>query len=242
MTREHDTKGGGKAVERSGDKPGEGFAGRWSRMKRDATAPVAQAKAAEPSPPAKARSDEEILRDLGLPDPDTLKPGDDITGFMAGAVPARIRNRVLRRLWSSNPVLANLDGLVDYGEDFTDAAMVPAVLQSAYKVGRGWARDASKAEPEDMPVAPGANPDVEGDVEDHGSGVPGADEQGQEGASQGEEDRSRRESAARFEPRSDAITAAGESNEPLAQPAAPSAPEPQPPARLRRMQFRFRDD
>jgi hypothetical protein len=36
-----------------------------------------------------------------------------------------------------NPVLANVDGLVDYGQDFTDNAMVVEGLQTAYQVGKG---------------------------------------------------------------------------------------------------------
>jgi hypothetical protein len=43
----------------------------------------------------------------------------------------------LRRLWLSNPALANVDGLVDYGQDFTDSATVVENLQTAYQVGRG---------------------------------------------------------------------------------------------------------
>lgn len=128
--------------------PDEDFASRWSRRKRGAGAPATEPEPRAAPPAEDRRSDDEILRELGLPDPEALKPGDDIRGFMASAVPARIRNRVLRRLWISNPALANLDGLVDYGGDFTDAAMVPAVLQTAYKVGRGWARDAVEDEPE----------------------------------------------------------------------------------------------
>ncbi|MEC8039849.1 MAG: DUF3306 domain-containing protein, partial [Pseudomonadota bacterium] len=38
---------------------------------------------------------------------------------------------------TSNPVLANVDMLVDYGEDFTDSAMVVENLQTAYQVGKG---------------------------------------------------------------------------------------------------------
>ena len=83
------------------------------------------------------KSDEEILSELDLPDPDTLKMGDDVTGFMQDVVPARLRHRALRRLWRLNPVLANVDGLVDYGEDFTDAACVIENLQTAYQVGKG---------------------------------------------------------------------------------------------------------
>lgn len=83
------------------------------------------------------KSDEEILTELGLPDPDTLKLGDNFAAFMARAVPEHLRRRALRKLWVSNPVLANLDGLVEYGEDYTDAARASEVVTSAYEVGRG---------------------------------------------------------------------------------------------------------
>ncbi|MDX2482740.1 MAG: DUF3306 domain-containing protein [Pseudodonghicola sp.] len=83
------------------------------------------------------RPDEDLLRDLGLPDPDTLESGDDFSAFMQQAVPERLRRRALRRLWTSNPVLANLDGLTDYSDDFTDAAMVVPDMRTAYEVGRG---------------------------------------------------------------------------------------------------------
>ena len=83
------------------------------------------------------KTDAEILAELNLPDPDQLQAGDDVSGFMAKAVPDRLRRRALRRLWRLNPVLANVDGLVDYGEDYTDAACVIENLQTAYQVGKG---------------------------------------------------------------------------------------------------------
>ena len=86
------------------------------------------------------KSDEEVLRELDLPDPDSLAEGDDFSVFLKRTVPERIRVRALRRLWTTNPVLANLDGLIDYGEDFTDAATVIENLQTAYRVGEGMAR------------------------------------------------------------------------------------------------------
>lgn len=82
-------------------------------------------------------SEAEILEKLDLPNPDTLQQGDDFTAFMAKAVPEAIRRRALRTLWRSNPVLANVDLLVDYGEDFTDSAMVVENMQTAYQVGKG---------------------------------------------------------------------------------------------------------
>ncbi|SFT77872.1 DUF3306 domain-containing protein [Sedimentitalea nanhaiensis] len=86
---------------------------------------------------AEARDDAEILADLNLPDPDDLVLGDDIRAFMSKAVPDRLRRRALRRLWRLNPVLANVDGLVDYGEDYTDSATVIENLQTTYQVGKG---------------------------------------------------------------------------------------------------------
>lgn len=85
-------------------------------------------------------TDDEILQKLDLPDPETLKAGDDFTVFMKNAVPMRIRNRALRKLWLSDPTLANVDMLVDYGDDFTDAATVLPGMKTAYEVGKGIAR------------------------------------------------------------------------------------------------------
>ena len=81
------------------------------------------------------RSDAEILAELDLPDPDTLKSGDDVIAFMARAVPERIRRRALRKLWRLNPVLANLDGLNDYDCDYTAVSDAPVL--TTYQVGKG---------------------------------------------------------------------------------------------------------
>lgn len=103
------------------------------------------------------KTDEALLEELGLPDPETLQPGDDFAAFMQRAVPERLRRRALRRLWTSNPVLANLDGLTDYSEDFTDAANVLPDLRTAYDVGRGMYEHvrtlAAEALEDDAPAA-----------------------------------------------------------------------------------------
>ncbi len=99
-----------------------------------------EAVAAEERKALEERPDEEVLAELDLPDPDSMKQGDDFSAFMSDAVPQRLRRRALRQLWRSNPVLANLDNLVDYGEDYTDAALVVENLQSAYQVGKGMLR------------------------------------------------------------------------------------------------------
>ena len=119
----------------------------WSRRKAAAAAErAAEARLAEEAEAEAARQaleekpDEEVLAELDLPDPDAMGQGDDFSAFMAQAVPERLRRRALRKLWISNPVLANLDSLVDYGEDFTDAATVVENLQTAYRVGKGMLR------------------------------------------------------------------------------------------------------
>ena len=113
----------------------------WARRKAKVAAEDAALEQAQEFATREAdvaeKSDDQILEELGLPDPDTLQAGDDFSAFMAKAVPDRIRRRALRMLWRSNPVLANVDGLIDYGEDFTDSAMVVENLQTAYQVGKG---------------------------------------------------------------------------------------------------------
>ncbi len=133
----------------------DGLISRWSKRKRAAATdeerkpqneadpdPGAAAAPDEESVPQAEESEADILARFNLPDPDSLGPGDDYKGFMQAGVPDAIRRRALRKLWTSNPVLANLDGLNDYDEDFTSPEETAAVLKTAYKVGRGFLRDA----------------------------------------------------------------------------------------------------
>lgn len=142
----------------------EGFLQRWSRRKAEAAAQEDEPALADGADAAEAGEgldgadagqeedaeldDAALLEKHGLQDPETMSAGDDFSGFMKSGVPDRLRNRALRKLWLSNPTLANLDELVDYGEDFTDAATVVENLQTLYKVGRGLL-------PEEDPAAEG---------------------------------------------------------------------------------------
>ena len=134
------------------DSGGEGgFLGRWSERKlqaRSDPAPealVEEAPAAELPVEAAPKTEAEIREELGLPDPEMLQKGDDFSAFMKAAVPAALRSRALRRLWLTDPVFANVDGLVEYGQDFTDAATVVPNLQTAYKAGLGLLRVRAEA-------------------------------------------------------------------------------------------------
>ena len=155
----------------------------WTRRKaaveaekRAADAARDDGKAEDEGRALEDRPDEEVLAELNLPDPDTLGEGDDFAAFMARAVPERLRRRALRRLWLSNPVLANLDELLDYGEDFTDAATVMADLQSVYRVGKGMVSDedreaAAEAEDEAPPEAQDRDGDAAPPAEEPAEGA-----------------------------------------------------------------------
>lgn len=123
---------------------------RWSRRKRQArdTEPIApedqptqETPIAEDGPPDSELSEGELLEKYQLPDPESLQAGDDFSAFMRQGVPDILRRKALRVLWKSNPALANLDGLIDYGEDFTDAAVVPETIATVYQVGKGIVRE-----------------------------------------------------------------------------------------------------
>ena len=141
----------------------------WSRRKaRVLQEEAAEVKAAENAEMAKQeaalaeKTDQELLAELNLPDPDSMSAGDDFSAFMSKAVPARLRQRALRRLWVSNPVLANLDGLLDYGEDFTNAATVIENLTTTYQVGKGML---SHVEEMERQAALDSNEDASEDTE-----------------------------------------------------------------------------
>lgn len=158
------------------DTGNESFLTRWSRRKRAGTGarlgedadrdsadrnagdgaagpgrggpPDAQAEGAQADDQARAddagERDDDRFADV---DYDKLDYGSDYTQFMGDDVPEHVRNRALARLWTSDPILANVDGLTDYSDDFTDAATVPVgALKTAYRVGRGFLSDEEVAE------------------------------------------------------------------------------------------------
>lgn len=133
----------------------------WSRRRAAVEAEAAERMPADDTAPPDTRTDAEILQELNLPDPDTLDADGDIRAFMDHLVPDHLRRRALRRFWRLNPTLANLDGLVDYGEDYTDSATVIDSLQTVYRVGKGMLDDAELPAVETDDSAPADLPDPE---------------------------------------------------------------------------------
>ena len=133
----------------------DGLVSRWSRRKAEAKTPAAREPAPDPAPHAQSGQVEPAretdsgppaeIDPVELPDPETLDADSDFTVFLKEGVPEAIRRRALRRLWRLNPILANLDGLNDYDDDFTDAATVVAGLKSLYKVGHGFVTEEEEA-------------------------------------------------------------------------------------------------
>ncbi len=91
--------------------------------------------------PERVPDQENDVEDFENFDFDSLTYDSDYSRFMKSGVPDAVRRKALRMLWHSNPILANVDGLNDYDEDFTDAAVVIEGMKSAYQVGRGYLTD-----------------------------------------------------------------------------------------------------
>ncbi|SOD90905.1 DUF3306 domain-containing protein [Caenispirillum bisanense] len=142
---------------------GGGFLSRWSRLKQEAREreqePATEPDPA-PEPPAEAEPDAaddtapatdvvegEATEPLDLPDIDSLTRDSDYSVFMRAGVPADLRRQALRKLWRSDPVLANLDGLNDYDENYAAPSIVGAAVRTAYDVFKGYApRDVEAGE------------------------------------------------------------------------------------------------
>ena len=128
------------------DPEDDNFLSRWSRRKRGEhpeqtlDEPIAQVEDAEETD----EGDPEVIAQL--PDIDGMDDSSDFTVFLKAGVPEALRRRALRKLWRVNPVLANLDGLNDYDEDYTQAAMAALGrgMKTLYQVGGGFATDESE--------------------------------------------------------------------------------------------------
>jgi hypothetical protein len=81
-----------------------------------------------------------------LPALESLTKDSDFRAFMRPGVPEELRNQALRKLWGSDPVYANLDGLLEYGEDFAAPFRMAGVVATVYRVLEGMPDPAKQAE------------------------------------------------------------------------------------------------
>ena len=199
--------------------------------------------AAEPDEDA-ALSDEELLAKYGVEDPEEIEDEDRLDNLLQGQFPDRIRQMALRRMWRLNPLFRFADEMVEYGENYTDAATVIDGMQTAYQVGKGYLQKAFDAVEDDGDELPDAQTPAE---------TPAAEATGQEEA--GEATAGQPETAASENTPGDSAPAdhRDDARDPnhVPEPAGPGhsavaddaarierEPEPVPPPRPRRMTFR----
>jgi hypothetical protein len=103
-----------------------------------------------------ALTDAELLKKYDLPDPEAVTEESGLEQFLNGrGLPGRVRQMALRRLWRLNPLFGVVDDMVEYGEDYTDAATVIEDMKTAYTVGKGYAKEV--VEPEDTEANEGGD-------------------------------------------------------------------------------------
>ena len=148
-------------------KEGEGgFLSRWSDRKNqiakggdvpdEGPAPeIAEDSIIEDEEDA-ALTDAELLEKYDLPDPEVVTEESGLEQFLNGrGLPGRVRQMALRRLWRLNPLFGVVDDMVEYGEDYTDAATVIEGMKTAYTVGKGYAKEV--VEPEETEANEGGD-------------------------------------------------------------------------------------
>jgi hypothetical protein len=122
----------------------DGFLGRWSRRKREATE-----QQAPPKPPERARDSDAASTaaanpaasadpDPGdgagapaafdpksLPSVDSITAATDIRGFLAPGVPPELAQAALRRVWTTDPAIRDFIGPADYAWDYNAPGAMP---------------------------------------------------------------------------------------------------------------------
>ena len=90
-----------------------------------------QAAASAPAPDPTAESEEDaalddnqLLQKYGLSNPEDIEHEAGLEAFMEKGLPDRLRQMALRRMWRLNPLFRFADEMVEYGENYTDAATV----------------------------------------------------------------------------------------------------------------------
>ena len=168
-------------------KEGEGgFLSRWSARKNqiakgedvpdEVPAPEIAEDAVIEDEEDAALTDAELLKKYDLPDPEAVTEESGLEQFLNGkGLPGRVRQMALRRLWRLNPLFGVVDDMVEYGEDYTDAATVVEGMKTAYTVGKGYAKEV--VEPEESEA-----------MEDDAEAEAGDAEEGDAEANEGEKD------------------------------------------------------
>jgi hypothetical protein len=101
---------------------------------------IEEGRPAEPAEVVQARTEQTDMPGEArpaLPSLEELDANSDYTPFLAKDVPEALARAALRKLWLSDPIFANLDGLNDYDLDYNLIDQAITSAQTSYKVGRG---------------------------------------------------------------------------------------------------------
>jgi len=188
---------------------GGGFLSRWSTRKAQiargediaeenvdlgAEALAADHDGASESEEEAALSDAELLEKYELPDPQEVEEEAGLERFFDGKTPERLRQLALRRLWRINPFFGVVDEMVEYGEDYTDAATVIEGMQTAYQAGKGYLKKTLSPEEQAEEQADAESPQETADnatkpqTEPDADGAQDADDQANMNAAGGKAD------------------------------------------------------
>lgn len=150
----------------------QNFLSRWSRRKAAIAAGedvIDVHPALATTEPVSNEPDEARLKELEenrmaaeAIDVESLNYESDFSMFLKDGVPSLLRQKAMRILWRSNPLLANVDGLCDYDENFADPSMILKTFESAYKIGKGYIFEEEEDGEEETSVA-------SGDIDDEGA-------------------------------------------------------------------------
>lgn len=137
------------------DDKSEGRLSRWSKRKLAVANEEAEVDGAVERPDAEsvAAQEAELQAELQVNreaaeavDLDSLDEESDFSVFMKAGVPELLKKRAMASLWRTSPVFANVDGLVDYDDDFGSPDLIMKTFQSAYEIGKGYFDEEEEAE------------------------------------------------------------------------------------------------
>ena len=134
---------------------------RWSRRKAAARSRPSDAAYNEGDTEASRMALVDRERDSGsglvaesksqpLPDPERMDASSDFSVFLRDGVASTLRRAALRRLWTLDPVFSHQDGLVEYGEDFTDGAKANLSVRTGYRIASDLAQKLAESAESDL--------------------------------------------------------------------------------------------
>ena len=137
--------------------PAEGFAHRWSRLKRQPNPPETPQEN-PPEPPLAAQP--EPAPPIEIPPDATTIPIEDITAWLGRNIPEGWREVALRRMWSADLSIRDFIGPADYAWDWNTPGGAPG--WGPMRAADDMVRLLARAIGEDLPKPPDplAEPEV----------------------------------------------------------------------------------